>query len=182
MDFEEIAKTEDFKKWAVESNTVKEIMAPWKDSHVSQGINTFKERHPEIKPGETVKPENDKAGELALREAELKLRELAVSAAVKHGVDPALAIKLVGKDEYETKKNLGELFNQITTTFEAGRKQFVKENNYNPPLAPDQGPVLSYHRMVNETGYYTKMVKSYGRDYVEAFIQQNKHKSGGAII
>ena len=141
------------------------------DRRVTKAISTFKERHNISDDNKSTLP--TKAEELAQREAVLELKESAIMQAVQKGVSPALAVKMIGRDQEETDKNLNELFSEIGKGYERAGKEFVSKNNYIPQAGSAESVVFNRYRMLNEKGYYSKCVKLYGQDKVQEFIKSS---------
>jgi hypothetical protein len=155
---------EEFERKLKESKVWKDIVEPWKDSQVSQGINTFKvnkvpdlitkaveEQRAEWEKGLKLSGEDKVRAELKAEIAEeRKARLEAENKAIASEMLSKLNLKLgkltiedvIGKDKDATKEKINRLYEtqedfkkEIETKF---KNEFIKDNNYVPPTGKNE--------------------------------------------
>ena len=153
---------QDIEKWIKESDVVKKIMSPWKDSMVTQGIHTYQEKTEPVKIQEAIekfRAETSKAKdpvEAVRLEMNAKIAELdnkRKQAEIKAQASEAVAkmnIKLgkmtiddfVAPTEEETNDKINKYYETLKEiereAREDERKKFVKDNNYVPPAGTNE--------------------------------------------
>ena len=144
-------------QWISDGSIVKKVLAPWKDSHVSQGINTFKEKTmPEFIEAEVQKVKDEYSKKLNPEdkwkvEMEAKLNEeknARKRAEIKSSISEyitKLGFSLEGimiddfmapteEESIEKVNRFYERDKKVKTTLEENfRKAFIQQNNYTPP-------------------------------------------------
>ena len=143
-----------FDEWINNSNNVKKALTPWKDSHVSQGINTYKEKtlpqleaelrtkimkevNPPKNPYEEKVIEIDaklKAAEEKARQAEIKARGANYIGQIGFDLAGIMSPEELAKGtEEDTIDYINKVKDLAKYYEEKGRKSFIKDNNYTPP-------------------------------------------------
>jgi hypothetical protein len=153
---------QDVEKWIKDNEVVKKVMAPWKDSMVTQAIHTYQEKTEPSKIQEAVdkyRADTAKAKDpveavrlemnAKFAESENKRKRAEIKAAASEAV-AEMKIKLgkmsvedfVAGTEEETREKLNKYYETIKELEREARdderKQFVKDNNYVPPAGTNE--------------------------------------------
>jgi hypothetical protein len=153
---------QDVEKWIKDNEVVKKVMAPWKDSMVTQAIHTYQEKTEPSKiqeavdkyrvdtakakdPVEAVRLEmNAKFVESdnKRKRAEIKSAASEAIAEMKINLGKMNVEDFVAGTEEETREKLNKYYETIKeiekTARDDERKQFVKDNTYIPPAGTNE--------------------------------------------
>ena len=157
-------------------DTAEKLISSYADRRVTQGVETYKKNNQQQQTQQVTEqqvktPQKVTVDDLVKREAMLDLREKAIVTAIEKGIPPAIALKMVEKDEETTNTNLDSLFEFAESERRKGLEKALAQNTHRTQSGDDE-PFMS-EQLIEKHKMDPAWLLAHEKD-IKAFRRGNK--------